>query len=137
MENRFFFPEAAVNQWIVDEVVDVQDGELTILGEGRRYRLAEAVQVVREVSGTVDRHDLVGRVKVRTGLDQLGAEIIETSMLVGDAAYDVEPGWVGTPVGTFAQHESSEAWKKARGGRAGPHPKTDEELLLQFLGGSL
>ncbi|MGO9839193.1 MAG: hypothetical protein ACLP1X_33845 [Polyangiaceae bacterium] len=137
MENKFFFPEAALNQWIVDEVVDVQNGELTILGEGRRYRLAEAVRVVREVSGTVDGHDLVGRVKARTGLDQLGAEIVETSMLLGDAAYDVEPGWVGTPLGTFAQHEGSEARKKARAGRAGPKPTTDEELLARFLDGSL
>jgi hypothetical protein len=137
MENEFFFPEAALNQWIVDEVVDVQNGELTILGEGRRYRLAEAVRVIREVSGALDGHNLVGRVKARAGLDRLGAEIVETSMLVGDTAYDVEPGWVGTPIGTFAQHEASDARKKARAGRAGPQPRTDEELLVRFLAGGL
>jgi len=115
MENRFFFPEAALNQWIVDEVVDVRDGELTILAEGRRYKLAEAVRVLGEVSGSADRHDLVGRVKARAALDKLGAEIVETSMLLGDAAYDVEQGWLGTPVGELAP------------------PGTDEELLATFL----
>jgi hypothetical protein len=135
MENRFFFPQGALDQWIVDELVELQKSELTILAEGRRYSLAEAVRVLREVSGSVDLHDLVGRVKPRKGLEQLGAEIIETSMLLGDTAYDVEPGWVGTPIGAFAEHTASPAWKKARGSRTGPHPKTDEELLMRFLVG--
>lgn len=113
MENQFFFPQAALDQWIVDERVDVKGGELTVLGADRRYKLAEAVRVVREVTGTTDANDLVGRVKPRGKLEQLGAEIIETSMLLGDAAYDVEPGWVGTPVGA----------------PAGPKAAPDEEIL--------
>jgi hypothetical protein len=137
MENRFFFPEAALNEWIVEELVDLRAGELTILGEGRRYALAEGVRIVREVSGSVDKHDLIGRVKSRAALEQLGAEIVETSMLLGEAAYDVEPGWVASPVGTFALHEGSEARKKAAAGRAAPRPKSDEELLVKFLAGSL
>jgi len=28
----------------------------------------------------------------------MGAEIVQTSMLVGEAAYDIEPGWLGVPV---------------------------------------
>jgi hypothetical protein len=103
MENRFFFPQAALDQWIVDERVDFRDAELTVLGAGRRYKLAEAVHVVREVSGTTDSHDIVGRVKSRGALEKLGAEIVESSMLLGDAAYDVEPGWVGTPIGPATQ----------------------------------
>jgi hypothetical protein len=104
MENRFFFPQAALDQWIVDERVDFRDGELTLLGPagsvgpGRRYKLSEAVHVVREVTGAGDGHDLVGRVKALGALEKLGAEIIESSMLLGDAAYDIEPGWMGTPV---------------------------------------
>jgi hypothetical protein len=135
MENKFFFPEAAVNEWIVAEVVDFRGGELTILGEGRRYELAEAVRVLREVAGSVDAHDLVGRVKPRAQLDKLGAEIVESSMLLGEAAYDIELGWVGTPVGSFAQHEGSAARKKSRAGRSTPAPKSDEELFVRFLAG--
>jgi hypothetical protein len=115
MENRFFFPQAALDQWIVDERVDFKDGELTVLGPGRRYKLSEAVHVVREVSGTSDGHgdvELVGRVKGRGALEKLGAEIVETSMLLGDAAYDVEPGWVGSPVVSSA-----------------PGAQADEEIL--------
>jgi hypothetical protein len=139
MENRVFFPQAALDQWIVDGTVDLADGELTIVSEGRRYRLAEAVHIVREVSGAGDARELVGRVKTVATLQQLGAEIVESSMLLGDAAYDVEPGWVGAPVGSFDEHLDSGALSRAReatGAAAdtfGPEPQTDEDLLAQFL----
>jgi hypothetical protein len=98
MENRFFFPQAALDHWVVDEKVEFSDGELAIIGAGKRYMMSEAVHVVREVSGTTDRHDLVGRVKLLGALQRLGAEIVESSMLLDDVAYDVEPGWIGTPI---------------------------------------
>ena len=99
MKNRVFFPQAALDQWIVDGTVELQEGELSITSEGKRYRLAEAVRVLGEVSGAGDGHDLVGRVKARLYLEQLGAEIIQGSMLLGESAYDVEPGWLGIPMG--------------------------------------
>ena len=55
MENRIFFPQAALDEWIVEGTVDLQDGELTVLSVGRKYRLAEAVHVVvAEVSEEAD-----------------------------------------------------------------------------------
>lgn len=137
MENRVFFPQAALDQWIVDGTVELTDGVLTIMGEGRQYELTEAIHVLREVSGAGDQHALVGHAKTRFALEKLGAEIVESSMLLGDAAYDVSPGWVGTPVGAFAEHVGSDARKKARVGKAGPDPKSDEDLLARFLSKTL
>jgi hypothetical protein len=129
MENRVFFPQTALDQWIVDGAVLLDDGVLSMVDEGRRYGLVEAVRVVREVSGGGDGHDLVGRVKSRAYLEQLGAELVESSMLLGDAAYDVEPGWVGLPVGTFSEH--------VRIGSAAAVGQVDAEseeaLLARFL----
>ena len=71
--------------------------ELLLKSEGRRYRIIEAVRVIREVSGTADPHELVGRVKTRAFLTELGAEILEGSMILGDNAYDVVQGFVGAP----------------------------------------
>jgi hypothetical protein len=133
MENRVFFPQAALDQWIVDGTVELAGGVLTILSEMRRYELAEGVRVIREVSGAGDGHDLLGRVKTLAVLEKLGAELVETSMLVGDAAYDVEPGWVGTPVEPFAEYLKSDARKAARGGKPGPDPASDEEVLASSL----
>lgn len=137
MQNRVFFPQSALDQWIVDGTVELQDGELAILGEARRYQVVEAVRVVREVTGAGDPHDLVGRAKTRAHLEQLGAEIVESSMVLGDQAYDVEPGWVGVPIGTFAEHVGSDARRKARGEAKPSDPKTDEQLLAKFLAKAL
>jgi hypothetical protein len=111
MENRVFIPQVALDQWMSESVADLRDGELTfssdagvvapllaIFAAGRRLRLTEAVRIVSEVSGAGDVVDLVGRVKARGQLDEMGAEIVQTSMLVGEAAYDIEPGWLGVPV---------------------------------------
>lgn len=133
MQNRVFFPQAALDQWIVDGSVDLQRGELTLLGpaaQGRRFQLEEAVRVMREVSGAGDAAKLIGRVKTRAWLEAQGGEIVETSMLLGDAAYDVEPGWVGTPVGSFVAYTAAHA---ARAGAGSPPARSDEELLASFL----
>jgi hypothetical protein len=128
-ENRLFFPQSALDVWIVDGSVELEDGELVILSEGRRFKLTEAVRVLEEVSGSGDTYELSGRAKVRAELEQLGAEILESSMLLGDAAYDTVPGWLGTPVGTVAEHKES----AAREGKWEPTLETDEELLTRFL----
>lgn len=134
MENRVFFPQAALDQWLVDETVDLQQGELTILAAGRRYKVVDAVRIVREVSGTGDEQELVGRAKARVALEQLGAELVETSMLVGDTAYDIEPGWLGVPIGSLSELAGSDAGRARRPAASdGGGPKTDEDLLARFL----
>lgn len=137
MQNRVFFPEAALNEWTLEGAVDLRGSELTILAEARRYQLAEAVHVLREVTGGPDTNDLVGRVKSKVFLLELGAELLETSLILGDNAYDVVPGWLGAPVGSFEQHKQSEARANARASFtnefSGEEPHTDEDLLARFL----
>lgn len=121
---------------MVDGSIDLAGTELTILAEARRYYLAEAMRVVREVSGTPDANDVVGRVKTKVFLEELGAELLETSMILNDNAYDVVPGWLGSPVGSFDEHVASLERAKARESRHEfyvDEPKTDEDLLARFL----
>jgi hypothetical protein len=128
-----FLPQSALDEWIVDGSVELVDGELLMLSEGRRFKLTEAVHVVQEVSGAGDTHELAGRAKSRMELEQMGAEIVESSMLLGDAAYDTVPGWFGVPVGAFTEHRESTSGHGSRGGKGGPEPTTDEELVQRFL----
>src|SRR5262245_43042601 len=128
MKNRVFFPQAALDHWIADDRVDLRNDELTIRSEGRRYRIIEAIRVVREVTGGPDANELLGKVKSRAFLNELGAEILEGSMILGDNAYDVVPGFVGAPVGTFAEHRRSVPEVTSSRG-----PSSDEELLAAFL----
>ena len=131
MRNRVFFPQAALDEWLGDGRVDLRNDELMIKSENRRYRIIEATRVLREVTGSVDPHEILGKVKSRAFLNELGAEILEGSMILGDNAYDIVPGFVGAPIGSFADHRKSSPDSVARG------LTTDEDLLASFLADNL
>lgn len=129
MKNRVFFPQAALDEWIASDRVDLANDELLIKTEGRRYKIIEAIRVLREVSGAPDIHEVVGKVKTRAFLRELGAEILEGSMILGDNAYDVIPGFIGAPVGSFAEHRKAAPAST----KTDSSLTTDEELLAAFL----
>lgn len=139
MENRVFFPQACLDQWGIEGKIELTPTELVVLAEGRRYAITEVVHVVVEVTGANDPHGLIGKVRPKADLEAMGAEILENSMIIGDNAYDVVPGWAGTPITPFAEHLLSRERIAARGGRVdmGSDPKREEEMLARFAEGTL
>jgi hypothetical protein len=134
MQNRVFFPQAALDEWLADGRIELTGHELSILAEARRYKLAEAAHVVKEVTGTADPNELIGRVKSVQYLDELGAELLEGSMILGDNAYDVVPGFLASPIGTFEEFVASPERAKARSQSSFPdEPRTEEDLLARFI----
>jgi hypothetical protein len=125
MRNRVFFPQAALDEWLSDNHVDLKNDELLLKSEARRYRIIEAVRILREVTGSDDPNELVGRVKSCAFLNELGAEILESSMIIGDNAYDVVQGFVGAPVGAFADYRKTAP--------EGKHFTSDEQVLTSFV----
>ena len=126
--NRVFFPQRALDQWLAEAKIDLSAKELVIKAENRRYQVVEAVRILQEVSGTEDLFDLVGKVKSVNYLTELGAELLETSMILGENAYEVVPGFLGSPVGTFNEHRAA-----ITASRDDPLPKSEEALLAQYL----
>jgi hypothetical protein len=133
MQNRIFFPQAALDHWVLEGSVELAGNQLTILGEGRRYRIAEAVRVLREVSGTPDANDVIGKVKSRVYFEELGAEVYESSMIIGENAYEVKTGWLGAPTTTFTEFVATRRPTGMAAGEFTAEPKTDEDLLARFL----
>lgn len=126
--NRVFFPQDSLDHWISESRVDLVANELVIKAENRRYRVVEAVRILTEVTGTFDLHELVGKVKSLSFLSELGAEILGTSMVLGENAYEVMPGFMGTAIGAFEDHLSNKvATTEDR------LPKSEEALLAQYL----
>ena len=125
MKNRVFFPQSALDEWVSEGRADVKAEEVTLKNLGRRFRMIEAVRILREVTGTPDPHEVIGRVKTRAFLMEMGAELLESSMIMGDNAYDVIPGFVGAPVGSFADYKKTAP-------AAARDLKSDEELLAKF-----
>lgn len=93
--NRVFFPQACLDQWGVEGKIELTRSELVVLAGGRRIAIDEVVRVVQEVTGSPDPHGIIGKVKPKAELEAMGAEILENSMIIGDNAYDVVPGWAG------------------------------------------
>jgi hypothetical protein len=139
MRNRVFFPQSSLDQWTVEGKIELTPTELVIVAEGRGYAIAEVVRVVVEVTGSNDPHGIIGKVKDKAELETMGAEILENSMIIGDNAYDIVPGWAGAPLGSFDDHLESPQRMAARQGTTdqGTGPKSDEDLLLRFAAGTL
>jgi hypothetical protein len=127
MRNRVFFSQEALDEWLGTGRVDLNGEDLHLKAPGRHYRIIEAVHVLAEVSGTADPHELLGKVKSRAFLAELGAELLEGSMVLGDNAYDVVQGFVGAPIGGFADHKKEHAQVDQ---------SSDEALLVAFLRGA-
>lgn len=126
--NRVFFPQLPLNEWIAAGLIDFTGRELLIKAANRRYLTVEAAQIIQEVSGAEDIYDLVGRVKSVTFLTELGAEMLQNSMLLGDNAYEVIPGFLGSPTVPFATYQAETPADSLQG-----LLHSDEDLLVQYL----
>lgn len=135
-KNRVFFPQEALDRWLREGRVEISGSELTIVKERRRYRLVEAIRVLSEEAGHTDPDELVGKVKTVLYLTELGAELLGDSMVLGDNAYRVVAGWLGSPIGSLAEHRAER--QELRVSRApAPPVGSDEELLAAFLARNL
>jgi hypothetical protein len=133
-KNRVFFPQEALDRWLANGEVELSQGLLTIKTERRRFRLVEAARVMAEVSGISDPHEVMGKVKTVGFLSELGASLLGESMVIADNAYEVVPGWLGSPVGTFAEHRAElSASPGTPALRTAATAGSDEELLASFL----
>ena len=124
-KNRVFFPQEALNSWLVAGSVELHGDTLLLKKEDRRYRLAEGVRVVAEVTGEADPFDIVGRCKTVGFLSELGADTLEHSMIIDNRAYDIIPGFLGIPMGPTERPPRMEDDLSGL--------PSDEHLLAQFL----
>jgi hypothetical protein len=97
MPGRIFISQAALDAWVSTERVDLQ-GDVLILRPGGSTLTLVPASVFRSVSGGQDRHGLVGKVKNEAAVAALGAEAYMTSVILGETAYEVDPGFLATPV---------------------------------------
>ena len=95
---RIFVSQEVIDQWSADERIAI-DGDVMILTlTQQRVRLVPAVRVLRVVSGNQDPFNLVGCAKSPSELVAVGGEQYMSSLLVGEVAYDVQPGYFGEPL---------------------------------------
>jgi hypothetical protein len=131
-ENAIFVNAALLDQWVTSGRADVDVGTFTVRGTGEKLRAKEAVRVLSDATGGGDPRGWVGRVYPTSELLALGAEILDRSLVIGDLAYDVDPGFLLGPIGVGepAQAMVSRLLSLSRGPGDG---QSDEELLARYL----
>jgi hypothetical protein len=117
---RLFLPQTQLEEWALEDKADVRDGVLQVTGEEGVYPVTPAVHVLQLVTGE-DTHGLVTKVKTEEQLKSLGAEQMADSVLLGDTAYEVVPGYVAE-----VPEAPSDEPEAAR-------PDSETDLLAAFL----
>ena len=118
---KLFLPQAQLEEWALEDKADVKDGVLAVSGEEGVYAVTPAVHIVQLVTGE-DANGLVSKVKTEDQLKTLGAEQMADSVLLGDTAYEVVPGYVAdVPLPTAEAHPP------------GDQPSSETDLLAAFL----
>jgi hypothetical protein len=95
---RLFISQEVLDAWIAAGRAVIDGEELTDKSTGQKFRLVTGVRFLTEVAGQPDGPQLVGRVKDVDQLAQLKAEHMHDSVILGDNAYEVQQGFVGTPL---------------------------------------
>lgn len=133
-ENRLFWPQEMMDEWIIDEKASIDDNLLTIIDENMKYRLSQAVHFIADVSGGADHHSLLGKVKELSTLTEMGCEHYMDSVLIEDSAYQVVQGFTGVPVLDTLQQTSSHTGPVARSNAdLTGEDSDDRDLLARFL----
>jgi hypothetical protein len=96
MSGLLFVSQAMLDSWAEQGKIGLVGDVMTLLagdGAGRSYALEPAVRFMRVLGGE-DRNALLHKVKSQAQLRELGAEPAGDSCILGDVAYEVEPGFL-------------------------------------------
>ncbi len=116
---KLFLPQTQLEEWALGDKADLKDGKLVVMAEGgATFPVVPAVHFVQLVSGE-DTHKLVAKVKTEDQLQSLGAEQMADSVILGESAYEVVPGYL-TEVATAPRP-------------ADKKPSSETDLLAAFI----
>lgn len=90
---KLFLTQATLEEWALEDKADVKDGRLSIPGENASFPVSAAVHFTKLVSGA-DDNKLLQKVKPLDQLQALGAEHLADSVILGETAYEVVPGYL-------------------------------------------
>ena len=97
MAGLLFVAQAMLDSWAEQGKIDFVGNVMTLLaGEsrGRSYALDPTVRFLKVLGADTDPNQLLRKVKSLAQLRELGAEAVDTSVILGDVAYEVEPGFL-------------------------------------------
>jgi len=139
-----FVSQALLAAWAGQGRIDLDGRSIALLGgqaRGRRYALVPAVRFLRVAGGGEDAHGLVARVKTLDQVREIEGEAMADSVVLGEVAYEVEPGFLAEASAVQAAARATPAAPSAASSVAGsPDQQRDledrrleAETLARFL----
>jgi hypothetical protein len=119
MSGLLFVSQAMLDSWAEQGKIDFVGNVMTVLagdGKGRSYALDPAVRFKKVIGDEKDPNALLHKVKSMAQLRELGAEPAGDSCILGDVAYEVEPGFLA----------DASALQAAATAQGAPRPKPPE-----------
>jgi hypothetical protein len=134
MADYLFVPQTVLDKWSEQGRVHVEGEILKIVGANKAFQLTSAVRFLKLEAGE-DKAKLLQKVKTTDALKQMGAEVYMQSVLLGETAYEVQPGFLAdanalrraVAAGQAAKPGAKPSATKEQGGAEEP------DLLAQFL----
>lgn len=96
--SRLFISVERLETWTAEGRATLEGDRMTLTELGRSFVMRPAVAFSSVTGQETDPHDLVGRVKSKQALKEMGADHYETSVIYNDTAYDVVDGFIGEPL---------------------------------------
>ena len=138
MSGLLFVSQAMLDSWAEAGKIDFVGNVMTLLageGKGRSYALEPAVRFLKVLGDEKDPNGLLHKVKSAAQLKELGAEPAGDSCILGDIAYEVQPGFLAeAAVLQAAASARPDAVKSAAGQAPGGTAGKDAGVRSQPLG---
>ncbi len=118
MSGLLFVSQAMLDSWAEAGKIDFVGNVMTLLagdGKGRSYALEPAVRFLKVLGAEAYPNGLVHQVKSTAQLKEMGAEPVDDSCILGDTAYEVQPGF-------FAEASALQAAATAQATKAPARP---------------
>ena len=98
--SRLFISIERLDTWTAEGRASLVGDRMTLTELNRSFAMKPAVHFVRSsgTDGDSDPNDLVGRVKSKDNLTEMGAEQLGSSVIYKESAYDVVDGFIGEPL---------------------------------------
>jgi hypothetical protein len=128
MSGLLFVSQAMLGSWAEQGKIDFVGNVMTLLagdGKGRSYALEPAVRFMRVLGDEKDPHALLHKVKSVAQVREMGGDPAGDSCLLGDAGYEVQPGFLAEAaalkaVATAAPPAAAPLARPASGGTSAP-----------------
>ena len=137
MSGLLFVSQAMLDSWAEQGKIDFVGNVMTLLageGKGRSYALDPAVRFMKVLGEEKDPNALLHKVKSVAQLKELGADPAGDSCILGDLAYEVQPGFLAEAAALQAAATAQPAGPpspRAKGGEGTEAPAQGAEAAAR------